>query len=413
MKNEVRTTRKFSFIPLHLHEITHVDKPTDLPPIKFISQFYDTPKVNSMKALLVIEDGTVIEGEGFGAENTIFGELVFNTNMTGYQESLTDPSYKGQILMMTYPLIGNYGVNPKEFESKKIQPEGFVVNEVCNLPSHRLQDRTVHDFLKEYDVPGIADIDTRALTIKTRKYGTMKAALATYDNGNGIDREKLMEKVKTMPYPDSRNLVGDVSCKEVIHRKGGTKKKVVVVDCGVKENIIRSLLPHCSIVQVPYDTTSDEIRKLKPHGILVSNGPGDPAHTDVLSTTGTMLEEIMQEYPVMGICLGHQIMSIVLGAKTFKLKFGHRGGNQPVKDLSSGKVYITSQNHGFAVSPDPVSEMVLTHVNVNDETVEGMRHESLPVFSVQYHPEACPGPKDSHYLFSEFIKVVKSQGRGG
>lgn len=366
-----------------------------------------------MKALLVIEDGTVIEGEGFGAEKTIFGELVFNTNMTGYQESLTDPSYKGQILMMTYPLIGNYGVNQNDFESHKIQPEGFVVNEACDLPSHRFQDRTVSDFLKEYDVPGVSDIDTRALTIKTRKHGTMKAALATFENGNAADREGLVERVKTMPYPDSRNLVGDVSCNKTILRKGKGKKRVVVIDCGVKQNIIRSLLPHSSIVQVPYNTSSDEIRKLKPDGILVSNGPGDPAHPDVLSTTGKMLKDIIQEYPVMGICLGHQIMSIVLGAKTFKLKFGHRGGNQPVKDLSSGKVYITSQNHGFAVAPDPVSEMVFTHINVNDKTIEGMRHETLPVFSVQYHPEACPGPKDSHYLFSEFIKVVKSQGRGG
>jgi carbamoyl-phosphate synthase small subunit len=366
-----------------------------------------------MKAVLVIEDGTIIKGEGFGAEKTIFGELVFNTNMTGYQESLTDPSYKGQILMMTYPLIGNYGVNPNDFESKKIQPEGFVVNEICDLPSHRFQNRTVSDFLNEFDVPGICGIDTRALTIKTRKHGTMKAALATHENGNGVDREGLMKMVQSMPYPDSRNLVGDVSCREVIHRRGEDKNRIVVVDCGVKENIIRSLLPHCSIVQVPYDTPSDEIRRLKPKGILVSNGPGDPAHSDVISTTGTMLEEIIQEYPVMGICLGHQIMSIVLGAKTFKLKFGHRGGNQPVKDLSSGKVYITSQNHGFAVSPDPVQEMIFTHVNVNDGTVEGMRHESLPVFSVQYHPEACPGPKDSHHLFSEFINVVKSQGRGG
>ena len=366
-----------------------------------------------MKALLVIEDGTVIEGEGFGAEKTVFGELVFNTNMTGYQESLTDPSYKGQILMMTYPLIGNYGANKNDFESNKIQPEGFVVNEACDLPSHRSQDRTASEFLEEFDVPGISDIDTRALTIKTRKYGTMKAALATFENGNGVDREGLVQKVKTMPYPDSRNLVGDVSCTDVIRRKGKGKKTVVLVDCGVKMNIIRSLLPHCSVIQVPYNTSSDEIRKLKPDGILVSNGPGDPAHPEVLSTTGKMLKDIIQEYPVMGICLGHQIMSIVLGAKTFKLKFGHRGGNQPVKDLSSGKVNITSQNHGFAVAPDPVSEMVFTHINVNDRTVEGMRHESLPVFSVQYHPEACPGPKDSHYLFSEFINFVKSQGRGG
>jgi carbamoyl-phosphate synthase small subunit len=204
-----------------------------------------------------------------------------------------------------------------------------------------------------------------------------------------------------------------VSCTEVIKHRGKGKKKVALVDCGVKMNIIRSLLPHCNVVQVPYNTVADDIRKIKPDGILVSNGPGDPAHPDVMSTTARMLEEIIQEYPVMGICLGHQIMSIVLGANTFKLKFGHRGGNQPVKDLSSGKVYITSQNHGFAVAPDPVSEMVFTHENVSDKTIEGMRHESLPVFSVQYHPEACPGPKDSHYLFTEFIKIVKTQGRGG
>lgn len=364
-----------------------------------------------MKALLVLEDGTCVEGIGFGAKKTVFGELVFNTNMTGYQESLTDPSYKGQILMMTYPLIGNYGVNRDDFESHRIQPEGFVVSEQCNFPSHRKQGKTLDEFLREHDVPGIAEIDTRALTIKIRKQGTVKAILATYDNG--IDVEALKNKAKKMPHPTTRNLVDEVSCNKSIRHKGKGKLVVALVDCGVKRNILRSLLQYCNVVQVPYNINADEIFKLKPDGIVISNGPGDPAHPEIKATTVKMLEKVSQDFPIMGICLGHQILSMVFGAETYKLKFGHRGGNQPVKDMESGMVYITSQNHGFAVKSDLKEDLKFTHFNVNDGTVEGMRHSSLPIFSVQYHPEASPGPKDSRHLFDEFMSIVKKKGRGG
>ncbi|UCE38649.1 MAG: glutamine-hydrolyzing carbamoyl-phosphate synthase small subunit [Thermoplasmata archaeon] len=364
-----------------------------------------------MRALLVLEDGTCVKGTGFGAEKTVFGELVFNTNMTGYQESLTDPSYKGQILMATYPLIGNYGTNKDNFESDKIQPEGYVVSEECDFPSHRKHGKTLHDFLKEYDVPGISEVDTRALTIKIRKHGTVKAALATYDDG--IDADALIKKVREMPHPTTRNLVDEVSCKKKNSHKGRGKLNVVCVDCGVKRNIIRNLSKYCNVLQVPYNITSDEINKLKPDGILVSNGPGDPAHPEIKNTTVKMLNEIASDFPIMGICLGHQVLSIVFGAETFKLKFGHRGGNQPVKDMDSGKVYITSQNHGFAVKPDEKDELIFTHYNVNDKTVEGMKHTSLPVFSVQYHPEASPGPKDSIQMFDFFMSMIKREGRGG
>jgi carbamoyl-phosphate synthase small subunit len=364
-----------------------------------------------MRALLVLEDGTCVKGTGFGAEKTIFGELVFNTNMTGYQESLTDPSYKGQILMPTYPLIGNYGVNKDNFESATIQPEGYVVSEQCDLPSHRKMGITLSDFLKEHDIPGISDVDTRALTIRIRKHGTVKAALAT--SKDELNEEELIDKVQKMPPPESQNLVDMVSVKENVNHKGSGKCKVVLIDCGVKRNILRFLLKHSDVVQVPYNIAADEIRSLKPNGILVSNGPGDPAHPEILKTTVPMLKEIASDFPIMGICLGHQILSMVFGAETFKLKFGHRGGNQPVKDMESGKVYITSQNHGFAVKPEPKDELKFTHFNVNDKTVEGMKHTSLPVFSVQYHPEASPGPHDSNFLFSEFMDIVRSNSRGG
>jgi carbamoyl-phosphate synthase small subunit len=364
-----------------------------------------------MRAVLVLEDGTCVKGTGFGAEKTIFGELVFNTNMTGYQESLTDPSYKGQILMATYPLIGNYGINKDNFESEKIQPEGYVVSEECDLPSHRKMGKTLDVFLKEHDIPGISEVDTRALTIRIRKHGTVKSALAT--SNSEIDEQELINEVRSMPPPESQNLVGMVSCKENIHHKGNGKCNIVLVDCGVKRNILRFLLKHSDVVQVPYNISSDEIRSLKPDGILVSNGPGDPAHSEIMKTTVKMLKDVASDHPIMGICLGHQILSMVFGAETFKLKFGHRGGNQPVKDLESGKVYITSQNHGFAVKQKPQDEVKFTHFNVNDGTVEGMKHTSLPIFSVQYHPEASPGPHDSNFLFSEFMDIVNCRSRGG
>lgn len=363
-----------------------------------------------MKGALVIEDGTVVKGEGFGSEKTVFGELVFNTNMTGYQEALTDPSYKGQILMMTYPLIGNYGVSERNFESNTVQPEGFVVSEQCLLPSHRRSLGTISKFLKDHDSPGIADVDTRALTIKIRKHGTMKAALAT--SQEEIDLEGLIKEVRRMQDPNERNLVKEVSCKEPIPHDRRDEIDIVLIDCGVKASIIKSLWKRCNVIQVPYDTSPEEIMAFKPSGVVVSNGPGDPSHPEIRSTTVKTLKEIVNDVPTMGICLGHQLLSLVFGAETFKLKFGHRGGNQPVKDLESGRVYITSQNHGFAVTDNRFGEnsndeLIVTQVNVNDDTVEGMKHSHLPVFSVQYHPEASPGPRDSQHLFDEFISMIK------
>lgn len=358
-----------------------------------------------MEGVLVLEDGSVIKGQGFGSERTIFGELVFNTSMTGYQETLTDPSYNGQILMMTYPLIGNYGINSQNFESDKIQPEGFVVREVCSTPSHRTSSKTLDMFLKEFDIPGIAGIDTRMLTIKTRKYGTLRAALST--NLNDSDINELLKKVQSMPYPDKYNLVEEVSCKEIKTYEGAGQYRVVLIDCGVKKSIRNHLLKNCDVIQVPYNINSDELRGLKPHGILISNGPGDPAHPEIIDTVVKTVREVVNEYPIMGICLGHQILALVFGASTYKLKFGHRGANQPVKNFDENKVYITSQNHGFAVDPSSCpSELVIVESNVNDATVEALRHKELPIFSIQYHPEASPGPRDTHHLFDKFIALM-------
>jgi len=357
-----------------------------------------------MCATLVLEDGTVVEGEGFGAERLVFGELVFNTSMSGYQESLTDPSYKGQILMMTYPLIGNYGINQKNFESNKIQAEGFVVHEHYDLPSHRSSDKSISQFLMENDVPGICGVDTRMLTIKMRKHGTLRAALSTCEN---VDIDDLLKKIKNMPYPDKNNLVSEVSCSKIQYIKGNSGCSVVLIDCGVKNSILKHILLHASVIRVPYDITTDEICKLKPDGLLISNGPGNPAHPDILRTTVKTLKELVNDHPMMGICLGHQLLSLAFGTNTYKLKFGHRGANQPVKDVN-GRIRITAQNHGFAVHPN-TKEVEVVEKNVNDDSVEAVKHPDLPIFGVQYHPEGSPGPNDSQHLFSEFISMVRGK----
>jgi len=358
-----------------------------------------------MDALLVLEDGTIIKGTAFGASKTVFGELVFNTGMTGYQEALTDPSYNWQILMPTYPLIGNYGISAEDMESKKIWARGLVVSEWCPEPVHRQSEMTVDEFLKRNGVPGIASVDTRTLTIKTRVFGTMRAALST----DGADPEKLLEKTKKMDYPDAENLVAEVSCKNIIeHPKVAGRKTVALIDCGVKRNIVRCLASRFNVIQVPYDAPPAKIREFKPDGLFISNGPGNPAHPDILATTVKTVRELSEELPTMGICLGHQILGLAFGAKTYKLKFGHRGANQPVKDFHTGRCYITSQNHGFAVDPKSLPECLeVSQVNVNDGTVEGMRHKTLPIFSVQYHPEASPGPHDTDWLIGEFAKFVE------
>ena len=342
-----------------------------------------------MKAILALEDGTVIDGEGFGTPKTVFGELVFNTSMTGYQKALTDPSYKGQLLMFTYPLIGNYGVSGW-YESDGIKPEGAVVAEWCSHPANSA--KTIGEFLREHRTPGIAEVDTRALTRHIRRRGTVKAALA-FDG----DPEDIVEMVREMPHPMERNLVAEVGCDTV--SRGGRGKRVVLIDCGTKRSILGELEKRFEVVRVPYRTSKEEIEALEPDGICISNGPGDPAHpalSPLVKALGTF------DYPMLGICLGHQLLALSLGASTYKLKFGHRGANQPVKDLRTGKVYITAQNHGYAVAP--TDRIEVTHVNVNDGTVEGFQRDN--VMGVQYHPEGSPGPNDSMHVFDDFAGMI-------
>jgi len=364
------------------------------------------------KCALVLDDGTVIRGHAFGAEGSVFGELVFNTGMTGYQEALTDPSYNGQLLMMTYPLIGNYGISETAFESSKVQAEAFVVREHCLRPSHRASKRTLHEFLSEQGIVGISGVDTRSLTLRTRERGTMRAGIVPEE-----DIGMALEKARTMDYPDRQNLVGEVSVpKARTHPFAGARKadplRVVAVDCGIKSSIIRNLNEFSEVVQVPYSATADEIMAFRPDGVLISNGPGDPAHPAIMATTVKTARALAGRVPVMGICLGHQIIALALGGRTFKLKFGHRGANQPVRDERTRKVVITSQNHGFAVHPELPSELELTEVNVNDGTVEALRHRELPMFSVQYHPEASPGPRDARFIFGQFREMILRH-RGG
>ena len=357
-----------------------------------------------MEGSLVLEDGTAVGGTFFGARRRILGELVFNTNMTGYTEALTDPSYRGQILMMTYPLIGNYGVDPEAMESESIQPTGFVVKEACPAPSHPRSAFGIGEFLKRHETPAIEGADTRALTIRIRSKGTMKAALVPAKE----DVDAVVKEVRKAPHPDTRNLVAEVSCGSPERYPGTGKRTLVVVDCGVKRNILREAQRYADVVRLPYDATADEILALRPQGVILSNGPGDPAHPDVVATSVKAARELADHVPLLGICLGHQLIALAFGGKTFKLKFGHRGGNQPVKDLKTGRVHITSQNHGFAVDAKSLpSEFEVTHVNLNDGTVEGMAHRERPIFSVQYHPEARPGPWDNEYIFRDFVEAIK------
>jgi len=369
-------------------------------------------------ALLVLADGTVYRGFSFGAPGTTIGEVVFNTGMTGYQEVLTDPSYCGQIVIFTYPELGNTGVNPEDEESHRPQIRGAIARNICDKPSNWRSTDSLPDYLKQHNIPGIYGIDTRALTRKIRAFGAMNGGIST----EILDESELLEQVTAAPSMKGLNLVREVTTanvyewsdpttsiwefKPVTQENATEPLTVVAIDFGVKRNILRRLASYgCRIVVVPVNTPSEEILKYNPDGIFLSNGPGDPAAViEGIETTKALLAS---QKPMFGICMGHQILGQALGAETFKLKFGHRGLNQPAG--LKQRVEITSQNHSFAIDANslPAADIEVTHLNLNDSTVAGLRHKSLPLFSVQYHPEASPGPHDADYLFEQFVKLMR------
>ncbi|ODS32064.1 MAG: carbamoyl-phosphate synthase small subunit [Candidatus Scalindua rubra] len=386
------------------------------------------------KAILALSDGKVFEGISFGAEGETSGEAVFNTSITGYQEILTDPSYKGQIVNMTYPLIGNYGICERDYESINPYLEGFIVRECSPYPSNWRSQMSLDEFLKSKEIVGIQGIDTRALTNHIRDYGEQQGVISTID----MEHQSLVSKAKRTPGLVGKDLVKEVTCQKAYkweekettfgtkngngqgqlsknkQRQGkGEGFKVIVYDCGVKHNILRKLKNYdCDITIVPAELNAKEVLSLEPDGIVISNGPGDPAAVLYMLENAS---NIIGNKPLMGICLGHQILAIALGYKTYKLKFGHHGGNQPVMDLSTNKVEITAQNHCFAVDGESVKngqskrfgKVEITHINLNDKSVEGLRCLDVPAFAVQYHPEASPGPHDSSYIFDKFIELMK------
>jgi carbamoyl-phosphate synthase small subunit len=357
------------------------------------------------KALLVLEDGTFYEGISFGAESRTFGEVVFSTSMAGYQEMLTDPSFAGQIVVPTYPLIGNYGINSTDFESGKIQVKAFIVREYCTQPSHWRSSYSLHEFLTSQDIPGVSGIDTRALTRHLRSYGVLMGMVTSE-----MSVDEAMVELKKQPGYDTNDFVKEVTTPTVYDwerqpEDGAFNHTIAVVDCGVKYSILRILSRlGCRVTVFPATSSAEEILGLHPDGIVLSPGPGDPALLDYLTTT---VEKLVHRVPVMGICLGHQLIARAFGASTFKLKFGHRGGNHPVKDLTTGKIYITTQNHGYAVDIESLSGgLEVSHINSNDGTVEGLLHKELPVISIQYHSEGSPGPRDSLYFFEKFLSMI-------
>jgi len=370
------------------------------------------------RATLLLEDGRVFRGLGHGFEGEAVGEVVFNTSMTGYQEILTDPSYAGQIVTMTYPLIGNTGINREDIESRKPFLEAFVVRRMSPIPSNWRSSISLDDYLAENRIPVISDIDTRALVRHIRLKGSMRGIVSRIDD----DPASLLRKVEAAPQMAGSDLASRVTIERSY--KSGTESlnfiefstlaetkpyaaHVVAYDFGIKTNILRDLV-HCGarVTVVPSNTPAEEVLKLNPDGIFLSNGPGDPEAVDYAVRN---VQSLLGKKPIFGICLGHQIMGLAFGGKTFKLKFGHHGGNQPVLDIQRNKVEITAQNHGFAVDPESLNlnNIDITHINLNDKTVEGMAHRSLPAFCVQYHPEASPGPHDSYYLFEKFFKMMK------
>ncbi|EGT3612240.1 carbamoyl-phosphate synthase small subunit [Clostridium perfringens] len=348
-----------------------------------------------MKAKLILENGVVFEGKAFGYLKECVGEVVFNTGMTGYQEVLTDPSYYGQIVTMTYPLIGNYGVNLEDLESKEPKVRGFIVREKCQYPNNFRCELELETYLAQNKVLGLDGIDTRALTKILRNNGTMKGIIVL-DNSN---LEDVKDKLEAFSNRDAVSIVSTNEKYEI----SGEGKKVAIIDFGIKQNIIRNFVKRgCNVTVFPYDFKAEEVLEINPDLVFLSNGPGDP---EDMGEAVNEIKKIVGKKPIVGICLGHQLLALTLGGETKKLKFGHRGCNHPVKDLINNRVHITSQNHGYYVATLP-ENMEITHVSMNDGTVEGMRHKELPIFSVQFHPEACPGPKDSEYIFDEFMKYA-------
>lgn len=380
-----------------------------------------------MIAKLALENGTVFTGESFGADGEVTGEVVFNTSITGYQEILTDPSYAGQIVTLTYPLVGNYGVNGDDLESAKPQVSGFVVREYFGFHSNWRATSSLGEWLRKHRIIAIQGIDTRMLTKMIRTEGALRGVLSTTD----ADDTRLVKKAKASPEMTGRDLAKEVSCRAAYKwdevdrtmfalpaqgnrrpslpdaESNGQRFRVAVFDYGVKQNILRRLTTYrCELTVVPASTSADEVLAMNPEGIFLSNGPGDP---DAVKYAILNLKKLIGAKPMFGICLGHQLLALALGGKTYKLKFGHRGANHPVKNLRTGDIEITSQNHGFAVDWKSMDEfnVELTHINLNDNTVEGFRHRHLPLFCVQYHPEASPGPHDSDYLFEQFISLMQ------
>ncbi len=374
-----------------------------------------------MKAVLALADGRIFEGTSFGAQGEVTGEIIFNTSMTGYQEVITDPSYCGQMVVMTYPLIGNYGVNSEDFESDRPHLSSLIIKELSSISSNWRSQDTLHNFLTNHAIPGVHGIDTRALTRHIRKTGAQQSILSTLDTNT----ESLVQKAKQLPSLKGRDLVKEVTCKEPYEWQGEKWEKknkintdqknissknlifIVAYDFGIKRNILRMLKQSgCNIKVVPASMPADEVLAMGPDGVFLSNGPGDPTAVPYAVNN---VKHLIGKLPLFGICLGHQILTLALGATIYKMKFGHHGGNQPVMNLKTRRVEITAQNHGFAVEPSSINtDCSVTSINLNDNTIEGISHNSLPIISIQYHPEASPGPHDSSYIFKEFIDLIEN-----